>query len=83
LQRIDFHRVRWRGQALASGFLFLYLSENKPQFMNRKNLILLLAIVMEIAGILLLVKGSNRGVGITFLCVGVVFLIIGMTSQKN
>ena len=51
--------------------------------MNRKNLILLLAIVMEIAGILLLVKGANRGVGITFLCVGVVFLIIGMTSQKR
>jgi hypothetical protein len=51
--------------------------------MTRKNVILLLAIIMEIAGILLLVKGTNRGVGITFLCIGVVFLIIGMTSQKK
>jgi hypothetical protein len=51
--------------------------------MTRKNLILLLAIIMEIAGILVLVKGSNRGVGITFLCIGFVFMIIGMTSQKK
>lgn len=51
--------------------------------MTKKNIILLLAIIIEIAGILLLVKGGNQGVGITFLCVGFVFLIVGMTVQKT